>query len=243
MNARRSFRKAAAALSAFVLAACMGGTGTDTENGIQPVLVMVRVVADGDVPVASVRIDVNHVYSRADSATESPVVEEDTAALTTDELGFASFRLVMEGEYVAQGSVKDSILFLDTLRARSARDSIVSGSFGGILFHVEEPLRAAGRLRLLSGYRPDSGRIVLRGTKLLWKLGEDGAYDLGWLPPAAEKMTLRVVYWASPTDSSAAPACVRPGNTGRNPATLRIADGEIVVNDLLDGPGCPSAAP
>jgi hypothetical protein len=95
-------------------------------------------------------------------------------------------------------------------------------------------------LRLLSGYRPDSGTVALQGTNLQWNLEAGGDFDLGWLPPSAEKMTLRVSYSASPTDSSASSGCVKPGNGGGNVAKLRLVEGEIVVDDLRRNPGCPT---
>ncbi len=224
---------------AAALAACLGGTGTDTENGAAPVHVSVQVVWTDSSPVAGARLAVYEAYSRADSVLENPVLEEDSADLLTDMGGFLTFRLKKNGTYVVQGNREDTIIFIDTLQAKISRQGALPGGVGNTRFHATAPVRVMGRMRLLSAQRPDSGRIVLQGTNLLWKLKADGDYDMGWLPPDAEKMTLRVVYWAAPTDSSAPAGCVRAGAEGKNPATLRIAAGEIVVDDLAREPGCP----
>jgi hypothetical protein len=226
-----------------MLAGCLGGSGTDTENGLQPVNVTARVVDKDGAPAAGVRFTVSESHSRADSMLASPVVGNDTV-LVTDGAGYVTFQLKQEGAYVAQGGSGDTVLFLDTLRAKIKRSPILSGGAGSPLFHVEEPVRAKGRLRLLSGYSPDSGRIILQGTPLLWDLKKDGKYDLGWLPPSAEKLTLRVVYWASPPDSSwYSPQCVKSGTNGTNTATLKLVDGEIVVDDVVRGGSCSSTLP
>jgi hypothetical protein len=238
MKAR--FRKAAgiaATASALVLAGCLGGTGTDTENGI---LVSARVVTADGTPAANVSLTVFEAHTWADSPLTSPVVGPDSSdAFLTNSEGYVTFLLKQSGTYVAKGSVKDTVLFLDTLRAKIDRNGVIGGGVGSPLFHTEEPKRAKGKMRLLSGYSPDSGRVALQGTNLQWTLGADGEFDLGWLPPSAEKMTLRVSYWASPSDSSASAECVKPGNGGGNGAKLRLEEGEIVVDDLHKKAGCP----
>jgi hypothetical protein len=229
-----SIAGASALLTAlFLLAGCLGGSGTDTENGVQPVFVTARVVTQDGEPASGVRFTVSESHTRADSMLASPVVGGDTA-LVTDVAGYVTFKLKQEGAYVAQGGSGDTVLFLDTLRAKIKRSGVLSGGAGSPLFRVEEPIRAVGRLHLSSGGAPDSGHIYLQGTKLSWDLKKDGTYDLGWLPPSAEKLTLRVVYWKPDSGS-----CVKPGNTGANPATLRLVDGEIVVDNIVKGNGCP----
>jgi hypothetical protein len=231
---------AVAGALALGLSACLGGTGTDTENGLKPVLVTARVLTQDSTPAAGVSFTVHQAYSRADSLLESPLVGGDTTHLVTDGGGYVTFTVKQEGDYVAQGASGDSILFLDTLKTRIKRDpgGAVGGGLGSPLFRVEKPVHAKGKLRLTSSGVPDSGRVYLQGTRLVWNLEAGGKYDLGWLPPSAEKLKVRVVYWSKDTSS-----CVKPGNSGTNSATLSLTDSVIVIDDLVKGNGCPQVLP
>lgn len=231
---------AVAGALALGLFACLGGTGTDTENGLKPVLVTARVLTQDSTPAPGVSFNVYQANSRADSLLESPIVGGDTTRLVTDGGGYVTFTVKQEGDYVAQGASGDSILFLDTLKTRIKRSNggTLGGGLGSPLFRVEQPVRAKGHLHLYSGDVPDSARIYLLGTRLSWNVQADGKYDLGWLPPSAEKFKMRVVYWSTDTSS-----CVKPGNSGANTATLSLTNGEIVIDDIVKGNNCPQVLP
>ena len=230
----------AATAWALSLAGCLGGTGTDTENGVT-VLVTVRVLAQDSAPASGISFTVFEVYTRADSLLDNPVVGGDTVPLVTDGGGFVTVLLKRAGSYMAQGSNGDTILFLDTLKPSYGRKDSVGVGSNSALFQVENAVHAKGRVRLLSGYRPDTGTVMLQGTKRQSPIRKGGAFDLGWIPPSAEKLTLRVVYSASPTDTSAAAECVKSGTGGGNSTKLRLTQGEIVVDDLNKKSGCPVA--
>jgi hypothetical protein len=179
------------ALSAYALLGCMGGTGTDTENGVY---VSAQVVDADSNPVRNVDISVLDLQARSDSSGNSPLYDT-SAMLTTNESGRVFFFLKKNGTYMAAGKRGDSVLFIDTLRTKAPTQ--VPGSPGGLgnpTFMVETPVRANGKVRLNSGLVVDTGRVMLRGTKIISSLRDSGSYDLGWLPSTAQKTSVTIVY-------------------------------------------------
>lgn len=185
MRARPLYRFAvlssAFALSA-VLAACLGGTGTDTENGL-------TVVDGSNMPLGKVSIHVRPALATPDSAGADPVVG-GSGSPVTDENGFVRFYTDRPGKYLVEGRRGDTVLFIDTLRASSQTQTLVVG-----------PLkRLRGNIRLFSGYHTDTGLVFVRGTGLAAAVHSDGTYDLGWGPSEAlEQFTVGLRYAASPT--------------------------------------------
>src|SRR5690606_30309972 len=113
---------------------------------------------------------------------------------TTDNSGNAYFYLKKGGAYMTAGKRGDSVLFIDTLRIKDISGPMNSGSLGNPLFTIETPVRATGRVRLLSGLEIESGLVMLRGTRITSKLGDSGDYNLGWVPPSAQKTVVTVTY-------------------------------------------------
>src|SRR5690606_29545570 len=196
-----AFRRPAA-WSAFALSAllggCLGGTGTDTENGLR---ITTRVVDESQNPIAGVTLSVMDMRSRTDSLASSPLLRPDKP-IVTDQDGIASFYLKDGGDFIASGRRGDSVIFIDTIRApRDPGSGTLLPGFGNQVFTREPPVRGNGRVRLLSGQRADSGRVYVLGTSLLAVLDTAGGYDLSWVPAATERMKVAVVYAADPAET------------------------------------------
>jgi hypothetical protein len=183
MRARPLYRFAvlssAFALSA-TLGACLGGTGTDTENGLS-------VVNGSNQPMANVRIYVRPATATPDSAGADPVVE-GSGTPVTDEKGFVRFTTDREGTFLVEGRRGDTVLFVDTLRSSQDNPQVIV---------ARTPVRLRGRIRLLSGYKTDTGLVFVRGTGLSARVKSDGTYDLGWGPADAFQLTVGLRYEAS----------------------------------------------
>jgi hypothetical protein len=181
-----------ACLAAFSLSACLGGTGTDTENGLE-ISISARVVDSSGTPVSGVTLAVHDATARVDSGIQNPLLDS-TVEIVSDSNGKVHFSLQKAGLYTVAGKVGDSVVFVDTVRALGKPSGVSLPGVGGPQFKVERPIRAAGKVRLLSGYSPDSGMAMVRGTKIQSALDTGGSYMLGWLPPSAEKFPLAVGY-------------------------------------------------
>jgi hypothetical protein len=188
----RNRRSLWAAVSAFVIFGCMGGTGTDTENGVY---VSAQVIDSSDKPVANVEVTILDLSARADSSSSTPLVDQNVM-LTTDDSGRVNFFLKKNGSYMAAGKRGDSVLFIDTLKTKApvGGGSGNPGGLGNPTFKVERPVQATGKLRLHSGLLVDTGRVLVRGTKIESAIRDSGAYNLGWLPSKAQDMNLTVTY-------------------------------------------------
>jgi len=179
-----------AAAAACALYGCMGGTGTDTENGVY---VSAQVVDSSGEPVANVDVSILDLSARIDSTQSSPLYQD--AMLTTDDSGRVNFFLKKNGAYMAAGKRGDSVLFIDTLKTKVPTGTPQNpGGLGNPTFLVETPIAAKGKVRMNSGLQIDTGRVMLRGTKLISGLKDSGSYDLGWLPPGAQKTAVTIVY-------------------------------------------------
>ncbi len=193
VGALRNWFLNGACLAAFSLSACLGGTGTDTENGIE-ISVSARVVDSAGNAVPGVTIAVHDATGRVDSGLDNPLVDS-TVVVVSDTGGRVHFELQKAGLYTVAGSIADSMVFVDTVRAIGKPTGVVLPSVGNPQFKVEKPVRANGTVRLLSGFSPDSGgQAMLRGTKIQSRLGIKADYQLGWLPASAEKFPLAVAY-------------------------------------------------
>lgn len=181
------------AVAACVLWGCMGGTATDTENGVY---VSAQVINASGTPVRNVELNVLELAARVDSAVNDPVGYEKTVNLTTDSTGIAHFYLKKGGTYMTSGKKGDSVVFIDTLRVKvpSAPSVNIDGGLGNPQFLVESPVPATGRVRMYSGLVVDSGQVLLRGTKITATLGDSGTYNLGWLPQSVQKTVVTITY-------------------------------------------------
>lgn len=187
----RQWRPAWVAMMTCALWGCMGGTGTDTENGVY---VSAQVVDSSGDPVRNVELSVLELGARADSVVNDPVWQDETTRLTTDNTGTAFFTLKKGGTYMTSGKRGDSVVFIDTLRVRTPDDGTTGGGLGSPQFLVESPVRATGRIRMLSGLEVDSGQVMLRGTRITSNVGDSGAYNLGWLPRSAQQTVVTITY-------------------------------------------------
>jgi hypothetical protein len=187
----RQWRPAWVAATACALLGCMGGTGTDTENGVY---VSAQVVDSSGDPVGNVEISVLDLSARVDSTLTNPLYDQNVVLVTNDS-GKVNFFLKKNGTYMAAGKRGDTVLFIDTLRTRAPTGNPGSpGGLGNPSFLVETPVRASGKVRLNSGLTIDTGRVLLRGTTIMAALTDSGAYDLDWLPSAAQKAAVTIVY-------------------------------------------------
>jgi hypothetical protein len=194
----RPWRPFWVAAMAFAYLGCMGGTGTDTENGVY---VSAQVIDSSGDPVANIELNVLDLTARADSNASTPLYDQNVF-LSTDDSGRVSFFLKKNGTFMASGKRGDSVLFIDTLRTKAPVS--VPGSPGGLgnpTFLVETPVQATGKLRLTSGLMVDTGRVMLRGTKLASSINDSGDYNLGWLPSAAQKIDITVTYEGHPRET------------------------------------------
>src|SRR5690606_14623154 len=101
-------------LSGFLLfAGCLGGTGTDTENGLEPFTV--TIVDPMNRPVSGLEVSVQDASVHGDSIMED-VILNDAGTLTTDSAGSVRLRLARAGLFVVEGRRDDTLFLLDTLR-------------------------------------------------------------------------------------------------------------------------------
>jgi hypothetical protein len=209
MSIRRAFRiplpaRAWAAAAALCLSACiLGGTGTDTENGVKAQGnvtdpnalqgISARVLDSAGRPLRGVALAFFDPAYRPDlGQPPAAVVANPPESLVSDTGGYVRLRLKAAGKFVVEGISGGKTLFFDTLVVDDPRRA-------GIYPFRARPSRAfQGRVKLASGLRIDSGRVFLRGTGRAAKVDAGGAYDLGLLPADAERMALGVRFVSSP---------------------------------------------
>jgi hypothetical protein len=175
------------ALASLCLIACMSGTGTDTENGVQ---VTARFVGADGAPMARVEVQVNSLYASPDRKADSPLMP-GTDILRTDSAGYVRFRVKRAGQYLAQGKRADTVMVLDTLTAAQT-DSL------NVVFHASPVQRLRGKVRLYSGYQLDTGLVFLRGSSVSAPVSRGGNYDFGYVPVSAGRLTLGTRYASRP---------------------------------------------
>jgi hypothetical protein len=212
-------------LACSLLASCIGGTGTDTENGIAGLEgfksgTAARVVdADGR-PLAGVEIRLHEPGFRPDSGAPRVLVVDPGKPMVSDSSGYVTFHLLAPGKYVVEGRRDGASLLFDTLAISDAH----APSIFTCRARATSPVR--GMVRLVSGLKVDSGTVFVRGTSRSASLGADGAYDLGLLPGDVGRMAIGLAYRASPREARIAEQ--------RQPD--RIADTALI------GPGRPDTA-
>ncbi|HLP42660.1 MAG TPA: hypothetical protein VK465_14215, partial [Fibrobacteria bacterium] len=166
-------------LSAALLSACMGGTGTDTDNGMKENTVTLgdyngtaaRVVDSDGRPIAGVAIILHTPGYRPDSGAPEPLVLEPSRPLVTDSQGYSRFDLMSPGKFVVEGRLGAATLFFDTLAVADARSLAV------YTFRARPTTSAKGRVRLASGLKVVSGAVFLRGTARWSPLDSAGVYE------------------------------------------------------------------
>ncbi|MEO6095316.1 MAG: hypothetical protein ABIW76_06455 [Fibrobacteria bacterium] len=197
---------AAAALTSLCLGGCIfGGTGSDTENGVdrsdqkktdtfEIKGVTARVVDAEGKPLAMVNVFLFAPEYRPDTGDAQVSVMADTAKPpVTDSLGYVSLSLKAPGKFVVEGVLAGQTLFFDTL---AAPDIKVATPF---TFRVRATAAFAGKVKLASGMRIDSGTVFIRGTSRKARIDAAGNYHLGSLPADVARMAVGIRYAASPT--------------------------------------------
>jgi hypothetical protein len=192
-----------AVLACLCLGGCnIGGTGSDTENGVQPLTgerieikgVSARVVDAEGKPLANVNLFLFAPEFRPDTGKAPASVMADTAKPpVTDSLGYVSLSLKAPGKFVVEGVLAGLTLFFDTL---AVPDIKVATPF---TFRVRATAAFAGKVKLVSGMRIDSGTVFIRGTSRKAGIDAAGNYNLGTLPADVARMAVGFRYAASPT--------------------------------------------
>lgn len=193
-------------LGAALLAGCIGGTGTDTENGVVvdkgPLEghkgTAIRVVDGDGKPLVGIAIALHTPGYRADSGAAENRLLDSIKTLVTDTLGYSKFHLASPGKYVAEGRRGDTTLFFDTLAVSDVK------SLAAYTFRAHPSASLRGRVRLASGLQVVSGKVFLRGTGRLAVLAADGTYDLGILPPEVVAMDFGLTYQSKATEARVA---------------------------------------
>ncbi len=193
------------ALASLLVGCIIGGTGTDTENGVtdtknnqSALSITARIVDTSGNPVAGVVLTAVQSSFRPDSVHPTVInyaVSNDTnqKEVVSNTQGRVGFNLSTSGTYIVEGSKAGQKLFFDTLR-------IADVKIGQTLtFHVRPLHKFQGRVKLASGMRIDSGKVFIRGTSLAVNVDAAGAYNLGLLPFDISKMAIGLRFHSSPT--------------------------------------------
>jgi hypothetical protein len=205
--ARASIRNRAGlaglAAAALCLAACiMGGTGTDTENGLTGKDkvnandlkgISARVTDSLGAPLRGVSLRLFDPAFRPDSGlAPADVVANNPDSLVSDTGGYVRLSLKAAGKFVVEGTEAGKTLFFDTLAVADPKQSAI------YTFRARAARAFQGKVMLASGMRVDSGKVFIRGTGRTAKVAADGSYDLGLLPADAIRMALGVRFVSKP---------------------------------------------
>ncbi len=201
-------RKASGILAALALAGCLssciiGGTGTDTENGVNEnksnsdpnalTGIAARVTDSLGRPLRGVALRLFDPAYRPDlGAAPGAVSVTPAESLVTDTGGYARIALKAPGKFVVEGIRNDQTLFFDTLAVADLKHSAI------FTFRARAPLAFKGKVKLVSGMRVDTGRVFIRGTGRMCQVDSAGGYDLGLLPADAGRMGLGVRLVSAP---------------------------------------------
>lgn len=210
-----------AAVAALCLSACIiGGTGTDTENGITNNTknpdpnalegISARVTDSTGKPLAGVTLGLFDPAYRPDlGLPPEAVVANKPESLVSDTGGYVRLSLKAAGKYVVEGVSQGKTLFFDTLAVPDLQRSAI------YTFRARAQFAFRGKVKLTSGLRIDSGRVFIRGTGRVARVDSAGGYDLGLLPADAERMALGARFVSSPV------------------TVLRAAPGPLSVTDTV----------
>lgn len=193
---------AAALMSVSWCVSCIGGTGTDTENGFtdnkaerSPLAghsgTAARVVDGDGKPRQGVELILHSPGFRGDSSAAEDRILASAQSMVSDSDGYVRFHLAAPGKYVAEGRQDGASLFFDTLAVADVK------VLAAYTFRIRPATAARGRVRLASGLRIDSGTVFVRGTARFARLAADGAYDLGSLPADVGQLRIGLAYRAS----------------------------------------------
>lgn len=187
-------------LAASLMAGCIGGTGTDTPNGIVTDIenkgpltgtgTAARVVdADGK-PLAGVTLSLHEPDFHPDSGVATDLVLDSVKTPITDSSGYVRFNLIHPGRYVVEGSRGGAVVLFDTLTVADVK------TLSAFTFIARPGGAVKGRVRLASGLKVVSGSIFIRGTSRRSDIDAAGGYDLGSLPVDVGRMSMGLTYRA-----------------------------------------------
>ncbi len=245
-------------LTAFLFAACIGGTGTDTENG----LTETRNSDLNGAPLVGISLRVLPADFRPDKDSPAGNLRSPEGipveTVTADSRGEARFKLADTGTYVVEGFNASGTLYFDTLRVKDISATLK------LEFKAQAAQLFAGKIRLQSGYVLDSAVLFIRGTGYWQRLDSSGNYDLGQLPVQATGMGVGIRYQALPppeniptsgpnvTDTTSVPGpksftgsrqCIESGPTERETFQLQVSDEGLLVDDIADRQECVTPKP
>jgi hypothetical protein len=198
MSAHGFFRGLAWVPAALLLA-CIGGTGTDTDNGINSVKdgplhgfsgTAVRVADPAGNGIPGVDLFLHTPGYRGDSGAPEDLLLDSVKVPRSDSLGYARFNLARPGRYVVEARLAGAALFFDTLAVADVKSLAV------YTFLRRPSVPAKGAVRLESGLRVVSGTVFVRGTGRFARLDSAGGYDLGLLPADVERLAIGLSYRA-----------------------------------------------
>lgn len=193
----------AAVLSLCLSACILGGTGTDTENGVATDNtnkdpnklqgISARVTDSTGKPIAGVTLGLFDPAYRPDlGLLPEAIASNKPESLVSDTGGYVRLTLKAAGKFVVEGILQGRTLFFDTLAVPDLQRAAI------YTFRARAPLAFRGQVKLASGLRIDSGRVFIRGTGRMAKVDSAGGYDLGLLPADVERMGLGVRFVSSP---------------------------------------------
>ena len=184
-------------------ACVIGGTGTDTPNGItdskneSPTAMralsiqLVDSVGHGVQGITVQLIDTS--YRPELKKKPISLVVDSAQVLVSDSTGTVSCDLVKGGVFVLTGSIQNSVVIFDTLKIANPNGAAL------VRFAIRKTRLFKGRVKLTSGLKVDSGMVFIQGTERFAKVDTLGNYNLGTLPIDAGKMAVGLNYTASPT--------------------------------------------
>ncbi|MDB5048328.1 MAG: hypothetical protein JWO30_1399 [Fibrobacteres bacterium] len=186
--------------SALLWGCILGGTGTDTENGVADnnkvdiTGISARVVDGEGTPLAGISLNLYIPAFRPDSgAAPASLLIEAAKAMVSDSKGYVTIQLKAAGKYVVEGVSAGKTVFFDTLAVPDVKNSTL------FTFRTRAVRDFKGKVRLISGMRIDSGSIFIRGTGRFAKVDSAGNYDLGSLPQDIGRMAVGMRFASSPT--------------------------------------------
>jgi hypothetical protein len=239
---------AMAAVSLLVLGCVFGGTGTDTENGVTEnndkntgvviTGITARVVDGEGSPIKGVTLHLFHPDYRPDQKDPLASVLRDPAkALVSDSGGYVKLPLTAFGKFVVEGVLAGQTLFYDTL---AVPDTASASLF---TFRIRALRIFAGKVKLASGMRIDSGAVFIRGTARFVKLDTAGNYDLGILPSDVARMAVGIRFASSPISVKEATIVSKPDSLGPAADTAKpVYTCKDVPKDSADRIAAPASS-
>jgi hypothetical protein len=198
---KRLSAAAALSLASALMWGCLGGTGTDTENGVignsnkvDITGISARVVDGGGTPLGGISLKLYLPGFRPDSGSAPPSLLIDSAKpMVSDTAGFVTIQLKAAGKFVVEGVSSGQTVFYDTLAVPDVKHSTL------FTFRTRAVKGFLGKVKLASGMRIDSGTVFIRGTGRFAKVDPAGNYDLGSLPEDIGRMAVGMRFASSPT--------------------------------------------